>query len=499
MENFIKKLFVESKGGIIKYGRQSFVKKNFFTNMRENKALSLLNNTNISNRMSLNKPQGMINYSSRNFSSVIKKQREQAPADPFLKSITAEATSEIQKIYSKLEGRQKIPFELLNNLMNKLERLDSATRENAESLLLEVIRKDKFYQDYLNHPDVEMAHKNYSDLFYNARKLRNISDEDISRIQKFYFDLDKIPREFTIQERTRIFDAFYYYKRDLSKERFNLVGKMHGHVVKSYLEFFTSFTHSEIGPIIQNIMFLSDDEVRVFALRMVDKMNYIINQEFAEKMKMSLQKKLDLLLFYPRILYTIRDTHPEIFEREKNRIEAFLLENKKQLENEAVPEVVLFTLSNYLVWTENCPILFEEYIPFLYRNLASFKPELTLELFFLLLNNDISKMKNPNKAVSLINLIYQTIKNCPTTRIFTFEYLKEAFYFNEIRNNLDDGYESWDSKDLAEGLDHPDHYHKKILRSLVKKSSDLYPFAAMHYDDKLFDTIFANLKKYLQF
>ena len=91
------------------------------------------------------------------------------------------------------------------------------------------------------------------------------------------------------------------------------------------------------------------------------------------------------------------------------------------------------------------------------------------------------------------------MKNSQVTRLFTFEVLKEAFYFNEIREKMDAGFEKWDERDKAESFEHPDHYYKKLFRIMVKKSSDLYPFSAMEYNDELFDTIFNNLKQCLQF
>jgi hypothetical protein len=502
MENFVKNFLIESKGTINNFARRSLVKKNFFNKFLSNKT-SISSNYNFSstygNKFSnIHNNKTLINFTQKNFCDVIIKDRNQAPPDPFLSSITAEAASEIQTLRSKINNRQKLPFEMAINLFNKLERLNLSQREDAETLLLDILRNDKFLTDYLSYPAVDLAHKNYSELFYNARKLK-LSDEDLTNLQKLYFDLDKIPREFTIQERTKIFDAFYYYDRAFPKENLNSISKMKAHIEKSFLEFFTSFSHSEVCPIIQSIMFLPDEDVNVFTLRMVDKMNYVINPEFYEKMKLSTQKKLELIQFYPRILFTIKDSHPEIFEREKNRIENFLIESKKQIEDDCPSEMALCCISNFMIWTQNSPKLLEEYVPFFYRNLASFKPELTLELFFLLLNCDITKMTNPNKAISLINVIFQTIKNCPTTRLFTFEYVKEAFYFLEVREKLDRGFEQWDSKDKAEAVDHPEHYHKKILRSLVNKSSDLYPFSALKYDNNLFENIYTNFKKYIKF
>lgn len=502
MEKIVKNIFIESKVYINNLSQRSLIKKNFFSKNLNNKALkSSICNFPFKNNDKysyLQNNKNLIKYTHKNFSDALVKNRNQAPPDPFLRNITAEATSEINTLKSKIENRQKLPIETVNNLFNKLERLETSLREDVENVLLEIIRNEKFLSDHLINPALDLTHKNYTDIFYFARKLK-LSDEDLSNLQNWYFHLDKIPREFTVSERTRIFDAFYYYDRAFPKENLSNISKMKAHIEKSFLEFFTSFSHNEVCPIVQTIMFSQDEEVNVYALRMVDRMNYVINPEFYEKMKLSTQKKMEIIQFYPRILYTIKDSHPEIFDRERIRMEDFLIEFKKQIEDDCQTEMVLCCLSNFLVWTHNSPKLLEEYVPFLYRNLASFKPELTLEIFFLLLNCDISQMKNQSKAASLINVIFQTIKNCPTTRLFTFEYVKEAFYFLEVREKLDAGFEQWDSKDTAEAVDHPEHYHKKMLRSLVNKSSDLYPFSALKYDDKLFDNIYSNFKKYIQF
>jgi hypothetical protein len=274
--------------------------------------------------------------------------------------------------------------------------------------------------------------------------------------------------------------------------------KINDKINKSFSDFFTSFSHLEIIPIVQNILYLEDKEIEKFAIRMVDRMNYVINPEFFEKIKLSIEKKIEILTFYPRILNTIKNSKPDIFKRECERTEKFLIDNINNFEDISSENIVCL-LSNYLNWASFNEDLLEVFIPYLYINLASFKPELMLEIFFLLLNCDHSKFKNPTKVVNLINLIYQNMKNSPIKRVYSFEQTKEIFYYNEIRDKLDDGFKNWDNKDLAESYTHPDHYYKKLIRVMVQKSSDSYPFSSIEYDEKLFDRIFKNLKLCLKF
>lgn len=438
----------------------------------------------------LNKNKNIFHLSKFNFSN-----SKSEIIDPQTKNLTLEATIDLNEIKYTLSKRQKVPFDKIIKLLSKIDRIEPNTRKECESFLLEFIRNSKFVEDYLKFPEENSAHKNYVDLFYNMRRISSITNEDIQFLENLYFDLDKPPRALFVQENTTIFDALYYYKRNNGEEKFK---RINDKIYKAFSNFFTSFSHLEIIPIVQNILYLDDKEIEYFAPRMVDRMNYVINPEFYEKIKLSLEKKLEILTFYPRILNTIQKSKPEIFKRECERVEKFLIENIKNFDDVPSDNMVCI-VSNYLNWATFNEELLEAFVPYLYRNLASFKPELMLEIFFLLLNCDHSKFKNPAKISSLINLIYQNMKNSPIKRIYNYQQTKEIFYYNETRDKLDRGFESWDNKDLAESYAHPDHYHKKLMRIMVQKSSDSYPFSAIEYDDKLFDRIFKNLKLSLKF
>ena len=136
---------------------------------------------------------------------------------------------------------------------------------------------------------------------------------------------------------------------------------------------------------------------------------------------------------------------------------------------------------------------------YFYNNLSSFRNELLIELFFLLLNSDFKEFKNIKLPVSMLNLIYQLIKNLKPDQFAVFEDTKEMIYFKKIRRTLIENFDKWDEKNPAESPDSLNYYHKKIMREFIKKSIDMYPFASIDYNEEGFDRMFENLKNYIKF
>ncbi len=421
--------------------------------------------------------------------------------DPMASDISNEVTALIENTLASLDKKSQVNLDNLIKLASKMDRLQNPEqRKEAEDFLLEIFRAENFKSIYFTYLDNQIPHKNFADLFFEFSRIKSLTFSDMAKLQEIYFVLDKLPREFTVQERITIFGAFYYYKRNFGEQAFNdeALGKIYKTITKSFLEFFTSFVHSELQAIIQSIVFLPDEEIRIFANRMVDKMVYILNPEYV--LNLNLEKKCDILQYYPRILYTIKE-HNEVFQKENEKIVTFLKSNLKEITQFVAPELVLCLLSNYLNWVEHSEDILEDFIPFLYRNLAGFRTDMTLEIFFLILNSNFEKFKNKEKAEKLLNMIFQIKKKDVTSRVEVFDQVKEAFYFNQTREKLESAWSQWIAKhqNKMQDKNDDDSYYLKFFSHFVKMSIDMYPFAAIEYSQETFDRLFSNLKLCIKF
>lgn len=429
-----------------------------------------------------------------------------------LKQYFAKESGEAIKLTNKLEEDMKkrgiINFQDLFKVMEKLNFLsDLQERQRVEEVLLECIRSPNFYKDHLAFPKLENTHQNFANLFFHAAKIKSLQDSDMQMMQEWFFDMDKPSREFKLKQRIMIFDAFYFYNRNFGNEVIDAsLSKLHSHIVTNFNEFMTSFLHVDLTDFLVKLIFFEDKEIRLFLDKIVEKMNYIINPDRSNLLQLSLNKKFDIVQSYPKILHVIEKLAQEdknyvsIYKREKEKLENFLIENSGKVdENDINSEFILCCVSNYNVWVENSPRLLEAYVPYFYNKLGGYRNEMVLEIFFLLLNSNFDNYTNCSKALELVNLIYQLLKNIKIRRLEIYEDLKEADYFYSIRKELIEEFEKWDQKDKAEDFDHPDHYYKKIFREFIRKSVNIYPFSATHYNEQLFDRLFKNLKNYIKF
>jgi hypothetical protein len=407
----------------------------------------------------------------------------------------------ISDFKDKKINNKTIPFEKLVEIMEIIDKTNEVIRQDSENFLLEILRDSDFYRKYFNFPIVSNAHQNFANFFWLAPRLRNLEDQDLKLLNETFFKMDNKIKEFSIEDRIKIYDAFYYYVRNFGEERvLKIMGDMHEKITNSFLEFFTSFSHEDVMNLLKNIVFLEDKEIQKFVKRMKDRLLYVFNEDYGKKLGLTFSKKFDLVQFYPRIIHSIKKSDPELFEKEKLMLESFLIQNSTSPSlKELNEEMVLCAISNYLVWTCKNEKVFESYMNYFYNNLSSFRNELLIELFFLLLNSDFKNFKNIKLPVSMLNLIYQLIKNLKPDQFAVFEDTKEMIYFKKIRKALIENFDKWDEKYPADTPDSPDYYHKKILREFIKKSIDMYPFASIDYSEETFDRIFENLKNYIKF
>jgi len=407
----------------------------------------------------------------------------------------------ISDFKDKILNNKTIPIEKIFELIQIIDKTDEDLRKESENLIIDIIRNTDLYTKFFEFPTNSNGHQRFATFFWLAPRLRNLEDQDLKFLKETFFKMDNKIREFSIEDRTRIYDSFYYYNKYYGEERISqIMGEMHYKITNSFLEFFTSFSHEEVINLLKNIVFLEDKEIQLFVKRMKDRLLYVFNEEYGKKLGLTFSKKIDLVQFYPRILYSIKNTDAQLFEKEKEMLETFLIESStSQSLKELNEEIILCTISNYLVWANKNEKVFESYMNYFYNNLSSFRNELLIELFFLLLNSEFKNFKNIKLPVSMLNLIYQLIKNLKPDQFAVFEDTKEMIYFKKIRRTLIENFDKWDEKNPAESPDSPDYYHKKIFREFIKKSIDMYPFASIDYKEESFDRMFENLKNYIKF
>ncbi len=403
------------------------------------------------------------------------------------------------RIKKQIETKKQLELKDLVSAIGKFDFIDLVNKESGEEFILNILRSNNFYKIYLAFPNVNFPSKNFTNLFYECRLMDTLTADDLSNFQDWYFDMDKPSREFKISDRIMMLDAMYVYKLKYGEEIFNKsLSKMHNHIIVNFAEFMTSFASEEIIQLLNNLIFYPNDEISLLSDSIVNRMNYIINPKHSDKVKITFSKNLSILQAYPRILNLYKEKSLELFEKESAKIKEYLISNAGNV-NENHIDITMCMISNYLIWVENSPEVLEAYIPYFYKYLASFRHEITLELFFLLLNSDFRKYDNYNGAINLINMIYQFMKNMKISRMETIGNSKEVKYFYSIRESLIDNYTKWDEKHSNQSYDHPDYYHNKILREFIRKSCNIYPFAAVEYTDELFDNLLSNIKEYISF
>jgi hypothetical protein len=422
--------------------------------------------------------------------------------DPTSETIAAEVTFLVKGILTNLNQKLPVQMDSLAKILNKIDRIrNEEQRKEIEDFVLEIFRADNFLTVLTMTDNPTDIQHNFSKIFLEMSRVKSLTESDMIKLKNIFFTLDQPPREFSVTERITIFESYYYYKRnfgELAMKEENL-GKVFQTIIRSFMSFFTSFVHSELQGVLQTLIFLNDDEIKVFCPRMVEKMVYILDPQYA--LKLSIEKKIDILQFYPRILYTIKNEKPDVFEAEKQKIKKFIFDNYNEIIQYSQCENIACLLSNYIIWTEKSEELIELFLPYIYRNLASFKTDLTLEIFFLILNCDFDKFKNRERAEKLLNMIFQIKKKDQTSRMEVFEEIKEMHYFNSTRSNLEKAWTEWieKHKNILEGNFQPEYYNFKFFSHFVNMSIHIYPFAALEYNQELFDRLYNNFKLYIPF
>lgn len=487
MSILLRNLFIKNKFGI-----QSLFKCNFSTK-------------NISYKPSNIKNIKLFTQSMKHFTIANLRGNLAEQEEILLKTQRDKLTNSLNYVLSEMKNKQQtknqLPIEKILEMMDIVDKSNEEIRQDAEIFLLEIMRDPQLYKKYFEFPEISAAHNNFSQFFLLAPRIRILEEKDLIMLKQIFNKMDNKVREFSIDDRIKLYDAFYYYFRNFGEDLvIKTMGDMHDKIVNSFLEFFTSFTHTEVTNLLKNIVYLEDKKIQNFVNRMKDKLLYVFNEEYGKKLGLSLNKKFDLIQFYPRILFSIRNTEPELFEKEKEKMETFLIESSNDPNlKDLSEEMILCVISNYLVWTSRNEKVFECYMKYFYNHLSSFRNELLLELFFLLLHSDFKAYKNIKLPVSMLNLIYQLIKNLKPDQFAIFDDTKDVIYFKKIRTNLIENFDKWDAKNPADSQDNPDYYHKKIIREFIKKSIDMYPFASIDYSEEGFDRIYENLKNHIKF
>ena len=487
MSIVLKSLFNKTKLGLI-----TFRKNNFSSNKIIFKNSYLKKSTFYPNQ-------------SRQFTIANLRGNLQEQENILLNKQTEKITQTLNYLVSDLKDKRlnnkTIQIEKILELTESVDKASEDIRKEAEILFIDTLRDAQLYNKYFEFPNNSNGHSNFALFFLLAPRIRILEENDLKLLNDIYLKMDTKLKEFSIDDSIKLYEALYYYRINFGDDAVKRnMEEMSEKITKNFLDFFTSFVHNDMVNFLRMLVFVEDKEIQKFVNRTKDRMLYTFNEEHGKKLGISLTKKFDLCQFYPRILFSIKNSDPELFQIEKEKLQNFLIEsstspNMKEL-NE---ELVLCIISNYLVWTEKSEKVFESYMNFFYNNLSSFRNELLIELFFLLLNSDFKEFKNVKLPVSMLNLIYQLIKNLKPDPFAIFEDTKEIIYFKKIRKSLIESFDIWDAKNPAETQDSPDYYHKKIIREFIKKSVDMYPFASIDYSQESFDRIYQNLKDYIKF
>lgn len=353
--------------------------------------------------------------------------------------------------------------------------------EDSEKNLIEILRNPTFYEN--------LKRITFADLFFYFPFLNKdfITEQDITNLEDHYFRIKESQDTFTMSDRLKIIDALYYYENFLNIELSN--------VKKDIFEFFISnllsLHQDDLMTLLKNILYLKNDEIKLFSEKLPLRMHNILD---INDNKITLGKKVEILQFYPKIVKS--SENPILIEKDKEKILKFFFSKLDM--NLIDPAPLLCFISNYYYFLEINPTLLEHFLPYFYNNLSSFYNEYLLEFFFLILNTDLSQIKNKPRIDKFFDTLYQSLKKSKTHERQFKEKTKDILYFLEVREKVKVSSKEWFSKHKPEdGSD--DFYLMKIFEEFIKKSTDLFPFAAREYKDELYDKMFSNLKKLLKF
>lgn len=401
----------------------------------------------------------------------------------------------LSNIKTIFKDENQVKIEELIKCIDLVDRVDKDVKQYAEKILIEIIRSPVLKSKFL-FPENPTAHNEFADLFQEVYKITSLTEEDFTYLTETFISLDNKVKEFSQSNKIKIFDALYYYKKYLTNERFKILMPIKNSVDSRIFDFFTSFLYDDLILILRNIVYLENQEMAKFAPRMVEKMNYLINPKYSKDFAFSMEKKINVLQYYPRILKQLEDEKVKKIEYEK--IERFLIDNLKEIQ-ECNQDLTICVISNYLNFCERSTNLLEAYSQYIYNNLAGFTHEITIDLFFIYLQSNFEEFKNLNYSKQLLNTLFQSLKNLKTDERIIYENIKEVFYLENLKSQLKEEFEKWDKTNPTDSIDHPDYFYKKLFKNFIQNSYNLLPFNTEAFNAELFDKTFNNFKTYISF
>jgi hypothetical protein len=372
-----------------------------------------------------------------------------------------------------------------NNIIQSLGLLmgvtDKEILKQAKDSLLSVIKNQKFMNNINKVEFLAIFTKSY---------LLDLEKEDLEFLEDLYLEFNKSEIEnnsdsdsdsdnvvFSIDEKLNLLDSIYYYE----KNSFHL-NIIKDDLNKFFIENILKLKPEQIILLLKTILFMNDEDILVYTPKVIEYMNKIIKKD--EKPK-NMDYLMDKIVYFPKILSATNDK--EIYNLEMNKLRNFIIQNMDYNLN---PETMICLISNFCNYLNFSTSLLEIYMPYFYRNLGGLDNEFFIELFFLYLQSDLKKYKNPENITTFLNELFNLIKNVNTKPRQTNEMTKELLFFNDTRNKLKNSLNEWKEK-TAKIEEIPKEYHL-IFVKLIEKSIDLFPFAAEEYNVKLLDKIFKN-------
>lgn len=343
---------------------------------------------------------------------------------------------------------------------------DTEILKNGNSTILEQLRDEKFMSSLNN--------ERFEQIMAGAHNV-DLEKQDLEVLEDLYLEMNQ-KQLLKPENKLMIFNSIYYYDRKGLE-----IPLIKQDLLSYFLTNVDNLREDQQFFLLSIILFLKESHIAAFSPVVIKFMNKVLESNS------DLSNKFEFLIYYPRILAEFEDK--SVVQAEAKKLEDFIIEN---MNYDLRAESMTCVISNYCHYIGFRESILETYSPFFYRNLSALGQVLLLELFFLYMQSDLSKIKHQAELKTLLSKLAETIKTLKIQPQNSEEQTKEVIYYNECKQNLSKALKEWES---GQDVINPSH---ELLKECIEKSLSAFPFAAITYNVELLEKIHSNIEEYIR-
>jgi hypothetical protein len=363
--------------------------------------------------------------------------------------------SDINKLYESLQLYEQ----------NK----NSNIKEEAEFIYLEILN-DKIFLDNLSITDL-------SKIYYYIYNLNNICQKEINKLNEIYI---KKHNDIMVErhEHILLLDSLYFPEH----KGFD-VDAVKTVAITNINNYFETFKYQEMTTILIAILFMKEVDINRITKIISYYENNVMNLK--KDMTLSIENRLHLLQFYPKILKCCLDDKVK-----KQQITKFANFFNSIVNDKQNIESLLCVVTNFCHFLDYRVDMVDKTAKLLKPHIYDVKEDMLLEFLFTILQ---FSSKPSNIVQEILKDITILIKNLKYTKFDLSGLRKDFIYFRENIEKLDKAYIKWSSEKVLQG----DQKHFELFNILVKCSLESIPFTMLNVNDENFDKMYENFKKWV--